>query len=746
MFSVLPEDLYFLDVYALGYKREQRRISASNSTFHDDTLRIMIALQPDVVRLSGVTAIGTRLSESGSATQQTTTIMAAELERARGQTLGDALKNVAGVTLLQTGPSIAKPVIRGLHSQRVVVVNAGVAQEGQQWGAEHAPEIDPFAPAKIEVVRGAAGVEYGVGAIGGVVRVVPRELRSTSGIAGELVLNGFSNNWQGAASGFVEGGFDTTSLLHGFGWRVQGSGRRAGDARAAEYMINNTGFQELNASVAVGYAEGRFGCEAYYSLFTTELGIFRGSHIGNINDLLRAIENGRPFVTTPFSYDIRPPKQQISHDLWSVRSFYKFESGGTLEAQYGWQFNRRSEFDAHNARVRDSADLQAALTRPAMTLDLATTSLDVKFRHAPVEAAGGTWTGTAGVHGLVQSNTRTGRVYLIPDFFSWGGGLYALENYAVGDWLFNAGVRFDTRSTHVSALDIRSVPDTVHAFASLTGALGVLWRFAGGAENQGVAAERSWSLACNLASGWRPPLVNEQYSNDVHHGTAQFEIGDPTLTVERSYSCDLTVRHDDQKGEEARIDAECSVYMNYLNGFIFLQPDAANPTVTVRGTFPTMRYRQTNALLRGVDGRIVWSADENWRLGGTLSIVRGDNLITNEPLIFMPADRARLFVRWEAASLLGLKDCTIEVASTLVRRQDRVPANADYAPPPAGYVLFDASASGVTVMLGTILRWNVSVQNALNASYRDYLSRFRYFTDDTGINVILRLAVPFGVL
>ncbi len=729
-FMNLPQRAYIIDVHLLGYAHNTQRLVIR------DSIVLIVTLKQEAVKLAGIKVDGQRTTNTGSATQQTTLISAAELDRERGQTLGDALKTVTGVTLLQTGPSIAKPVIRGLHSQRVLVLNAGVAQEGQQWGAEHAPEIDPFAPAQIEVLKGAAGVEYGMGAIGGVVRLLPRELPATNIIRGEVSLNGFTNNRQGASSAFVEGG----TPFDGLGWRLQGSLRQAGDTKTAEYVMGNTGFREANGSLNVGYKRRDYGIEAYYSHFSTELGIFRGSHIGTLNDLLRAIEYGRPFVDYTFSYDINPPKQEITHDLWSVSGFYAMGIG-RLEMQYGWQQNNRSEYDAHNFRVRDSVNLLSALARPALGLELTTNSLDLKLRHTPITIGEGTLSGTAGMSGTRQSNARTGRVYLIPGFRAYSGGIYALENYAVGDWLFNAGVRFDTRYVQIYGIEARNLPDTTQIFSSVTGALGVLWYFNGNRDGKDSASTNGcWSLAMNLTSAWRPPQVNEQFSNDVHHGTAQFEIGDPNLRRERSYAADMTLHYN-----EASIHAEFSVYCNLINDFIFLLPDVQNPTVTVRGTFPTFRYRQAKALLRGVETQIRWQMFDEFSLGGNLSLVRGDNLNTNEPLFQMPADRLRLNARWDAPFTGTLHSVYVELISTLVRRQDRAPANVDYAPPPAGYGLLDITFGGAWKLWEQPVRWNISVQNMLNNAYRDYLSRYRYFTDDAGRNIVIRISIPFGM-
>ncbi len=93
-----------------------------------------------------------------------------------GESLGESLKDITGVTVLNTGSSISKPVIHGLYGNRIVILNNGVRQEGQQWGSEHAPEIDPLIGRKLEVVKGASTVRYGPDAIAGVILVDPEAL------------------------------------------------------------------------------------------------------------------------------------------------------------------------------------------------------------------------------------------------------------------------------------------------------------------------------------------------------------------------------------------------------------------------------------------------------------------------------------------------------------------------------------------------------------------------------------------
>jgi len=702
----LPRGTVTVICRLLGYADQTQRL-----VLERDVHRV-IRLVPSDIQLSEVRVEGRVDRSSLTGSSQSVTVMTPQdVDRHRGQTIGKALESITGVTVLSTGPSIAKPVIRGLHSQRVKVLNAGVPQEGQQWGGEHAPEIDPFAPSKIEVLKGVAGVEFGSGAIGGVIKLQPREMRRSKGIGGELSLNMFSNNRQGALSMLVEGGPD---LFDGFSWRVQGSGRKAGSASAPDYVIGNSGFTEADGSAAFGYTAGDLTVESYYSHFSTTLGIYSGSHLGNLDDLNRALAAGGPLAEYAFTYDIQPPRQEIAHDLWSVRTSYAFPGMGTLEAQYGWQSNDRQEYDGH-ARSRGRANFDLTLT---------THSGDLKFVHSPI---GGLY-GTVGISGMRQGNVAQGLSFLIPNFRSYSGGLYLLESYTDQLLTLSAGGRFDVQSLEIYANPARSIDQTLHRYTSASGALGAIYQF-----------EADWSLNMNAGTGWRPPTVNELYSFGVHHGTAQFEIGDKTLVPERSYSLDLTLKHRAELSS-----AEIGLFVNRMDDFIFAFP-SPQPTLTLRGIFPTMIYRQTDVLMRGVDASADLQIVEDIRAGASVSMVIADDIVRNEPLYQMPSDRVRFWLHYHLPRHLGAEESYLELTGTAVARQTRIPPNADYTSPPAGYALFDLEYGIEFIMGPHMVRCNVTVQNIFNTAYRDYLSRFRYFIDNPGRDIVLRVHLPFGI-
>ena len=258
----VPKGRHTIEFRFIGYRTIRSEVIVSES----EPKALEVSMQPEALLGEEVTVTGDRdlAGELTGSSQSVLVLPPSALEERRGQTLGETLESLPGVSSLTTGPAISKPVVRGVHSARVLVLNAGVTQEGQQWGGDHAPEIDPFAPARIEVLKGAAGVQYGAGAIGGVIRIEPPELPVDPGVGGRFNTNLFSNNKQGAASLLLQGALHR---LPGLKWRVQGSLRRAGDARAPKHVIRNSGFDEKKLLRGTGLFDGPGGHGGLFQSF-----------------------------------------------------------------------------------------------------------------------------------------------------------------------------------------------------------------------------------------------------------------------------------------------------------------------------------------------------------------------------------------------------------------------------------------------------------------------------------------------
>jgi len=676
------------------------------------TLDVTLAVR--VVKLDRVAVKADSAAEFLRSSQAVSSMGKEEVQQRRGQTIGETIKELPGVALIQYGPSIAKPVVRGLHSQRIVTINGGVPQEGQQWGGEHAPEIDAFAANRLEVIRGPSSILYGSSALGGVVKVIPRPLPKGDSVAGELTTNLFANNRQAAVSALLEGGNLPVPRLGNLGWRAQFSARRAGDAKTPNYYLPNTGFKEVDYNAAVGLMRSWGASEITFSHFGTDLGLYVGAHVGNLDDLNRAMQF--PLTTSSFALDIARPDQKVSHDLLAWHTQVGLRKAGQLELSYGFQNNLRREFDNHGFAVG---------ARPAFALQLYTHTLDVLYRHPTI----GRWSGTVGVSGMRQGNLSPGRSFLIPQYRLYNGGVFGLETLTLPRVTLSAGARFDSRWQHAYQYGKPVVvsPDDRRTNAGLSGSLGA-----------SLKLSESWSLSGTAARAWRPPNVNELFSQGVHHGTAQYEIGDTSLVPERSLNTDLTLRH-----SSAKTRLELSAYQNQINDYIFLRP--REPVSTVRGAYPAYNYAHADARLRGMEATAQFQPTPWLSLYANGNVVRGIDRLTGQPLYDMPADRATASIRLLRQMTAHLTGAYVEVGTTLVRHQDQVPPATIYKLPTAGYALLNFELGASTAKVGAMrIQPSLAIRNLLDAQYRDYLSRYRLFVDEPGRDVVLRLTVPFG--
>ncbi|WP_310588440.1 TonB-dependent receptor [Larkinella terrae] len=702
----LCQGQYTLISRILGY----REIAQSVTLVHTSEQNVL--LTEDDIHLKDVDVTAQRTAALSS--QMVSQLEGKSLDQTRGQSLGDALRNITGVTTLQTGSSIAKPVIHGMHSNRVLILNNGIRQEGQQWGSEHAPEIDPFVANRISVIKGAAGVRFGSDAIGGVILVEPAPLPTTKTVHGELNLVGFTNGRQGVASLQTEGGFGK-----GFGWRVQGTIKRGGNIRTPGYFLDNTGISEQNFSGSLGYRATRFRSELYYSRFKSRIGIFSGSHIGSLTDLQAVLENGEPFIKSGFSYVIGRPYQQISHDLLKWKTDWKPASGGDLSLTLARQFDDRMEYDLH----RPKNDSLAALNRPELRFRLTTYTGDLVFEHKPVASK---LTGSLGISGFYQYNIMNGRP-LIPNFRTYNAGIFWIEKLKQNRWEYEAGLRYDYRHMQVFRYENKVLQKPLYVFQNFSGTVGATY-----------TVSEQWSMRFNAGTSWRAPNVSELFSDGVHHGAAAYELGDSNLRPEVAYNLNLSTNYSGK-----RVQAEIGFFYNTIQDYIYLKPQA-EPILTIRGAFPSFKYTQTDALYAGLDVGI--EASLFAKLSGTskLSLLYVQDTKLNQPIVMTPPNRWENGLRYDFGKVGKWRDAYAGIGNLWVARQNRVPANSDFLPPPPAYSLWNLTAGfALPVSKNHQVDVGLTVNNLFNTVYRDYLNRFRYYADDPGRTISVRLKWKF---
>ena len=674
------------------------------------------------------------------------TINKDELERFSSGSVGDALKSLSGVSALNTGSTVVKPLIHGLHSSRVAIINNGVRMEDQEWGAEHAPNIDINSVSNLSVIKGAGALQYSGDAVGGVIIAETSKVPVKDSLYGKSLMTSTTNG-----RGFSLNSKLTKSYKNGWYTTLQGTLKRFGDFEAPDYVLSNTGMDERNGSIKVGFNRFDYGFEGYYSHFKNEIGILSASHLGGAKDQVRAISSDKPLIIKDFTYAIKAPRQDVTHHLATVKGFKRFENFGKLNFQYDFQRNNRLEFDIRRGDDKD---------KPASDLELVTHTIlvDIESRLSDqILLKSGLMTKYQ--HNF--ANPSTGVRRLIPDYEMYDSGLYFIIDYQLNDHLLlEAGGRYDyshmdvfkfyktsfwdSRNYNqrfseivVEDLGTQILTNPQPKFNNGSGTLGATYTFG-----------EDYKLFFNYSVASRAPNPSELFSEGLHHSASRIEQGDLSFKSEIAHKVALTLQSDSDQ-----FSFNINPYINTISDFIVNEPTEIRQTL--RGNFQVWEYRQTNAQLLGVDVDASYTFAENYRINSQFSLVKGYDRTLNTPLIGMPPVNISNEIVYQNSSFNSIR---LALQSSYNFKQNNYPntnfevyipetetlQEVDVSSTPEAYHLLDFSSSiDINLNQASKLTVGLRITNVLDTSYRNYLNRLRYYADDLGRNFLLNLKINY---
>jgi len=674
------------------------------------------------------------------------TINKDELERFSSGSVGDALKSLSGVSALNSGSTVVKPLIHGLHSSRVAIINNGVRMEDQEWGAEHAPNIDINSVSNLSVIKGAGALQYSGDAVGGVIIAETSKVPVKDSLYGKSLMTTTTNG-----RGFSLSSKLTKSYKNGWYTTLQGTLKRFGDFEAPGYVLSNTGMDERNGSIKVGFNRFDYGFEGYYSHFKNEIGILSASHLGGAKDQVRAISSDKPLIIKDFTYAIKAPSQDVTHHLATVKGFKRFENFGKLNFQYDFQRNNRLEFDIRRGDDKD---------KPASDLELVTHTIlvDIESRLSDqILLKSGLMTKYQ--HNF--ANPSTGVRRLIPDYEMYDSGLYFIIDYQLNDHLLlEAGGRYDyshmdvfkfyktsfwdSRNYNqrfseivVEDLGTQILTNPQPKFNNGSGTLGASYTFG-----------EDYKVFFNYSVASRAPNPSELFSEGLHHSASRIEQGDLSFKSEIAHKVALTLQSDSDQ-----FSFNINPYINTISDFIVNEPTEIRQTL--RGNFQVWEYRQTNAQLLGVDVDASYTFAENYRINSQFSLVKGYDRTLNTPLIGMPPVNISNEIVYQNSSFNSIR---LALQSSYNFKQNNYPntnfevyipetetlQEVDVSSTPEAYHLLDFSSSiDINLNQASKLTVGLRITNVLDTSYRNYLNRLRYYADDLGRNFLLNLKINY---
>ena len=609
-------------------------------------------------------------------------IRPADLAARAGGNIINAIATEPGISEITTGGGISKPVIRGMGYNRVVVVNDGIRQEGQQWGDEHGIEIDGAGIHSVEILKGPASLMYGSDALAGILIFHPEPVRAPGEFGGSLSseyqtnsgLLAYSLSADGNSKGWLWGGRFSDKYAHAYRNALNGP-------------VANSGYRERAASGMLGRNGSRGYSRLRFSYFHLTPGMIEGE--GDI-----------------FGYTPALPFQQVRH--YKVVSDNTLHIGsGSLKLILGWQQNRRQEFE-------ESAD------EPGLDFKLNTLNYDLRYQ----SSSGNGWKTAFGLAGMGQKSENLGEEYLIPAYRLFDAGLFATATKSLGEWTLSGGARADVRWLQSEALPGR-FEEFGRRFPGVSASLGAV-RTLG----------EHFTFRANAARGFRAPNLSELGSNGEHEGTFRYELGNKDLKPEYSLQGDLGFDFSSKY-----VSIQSALFASRIDNYIFA---ARNGAVSDEG-LPVYAFKSGLAHLAGGEIGMDVHPVHQLHVSSAFSCVYarekgGDDL----PLI--PAPRLFSEIKYEfshGGSLLNNAFLALNLDWNMAQNHFYAAGGTETATP--AYLLLGASAGTDVVIKGkTRLSLYIISSNLTNQTYMPHLSRLKYIgIANMGRNVTVKMIVPF---
>ncbi|MBU1816353.1 MAG: TonB-dependent receptor [Gammaproteobacteria bacterium] len=601
-----------------------------------------------------VSASGLQLG-ANDMTTPVTVLEGDELVRRREATLGETLNSEPGITSSHFGAGASRPIIRGMDGPRVKVLSDGAElHDASTISPDHAVVSEPLLATQIEVLRGPSALLYGNGAVGGVVNVLDGKVPTAvppKGVEGSAELRANTGAREAAGAFSLTGGTGNLAV------HVEGVARDAGDYRvgkgwAPEGEPTRKVLGSFNrtdtGSVGLSWVGDRGYLGAAYTRQTAKYGLpghnhsFEGCHT-----------HGNSLHCGSHDHDEGEDDHDHDHDhehgdvpVVDLRS-ERFDIRGELR-------NPFAGFSALRLRAGVTDYVHDEVEDGAISTTFQNQAYDtrVELQHNPIA-------GFKGVIGLQTSQrkfTADGEEAYVEPTITRKLGIFALEEYRLGDWRFEAALRHDRQTAEAQTSGIERSHNGTSA------SLGAVWKFTPG-----------YQVGTSFTRASRAPTAEELYAQGLHMATSTYERGNANLKSEISQNIDVSL-----KKTAGDTTFGVSVFRNRINNYIY------GRTLDEVDGLQLLQYSQADATFTGIEGQVRQRINRN--LGVTLfgDTVRARLADGGGLLPRIPATRAgiRMDANWQAWE--G------QVEWVQVARQNRV---ADFETATPGYGMLNLGVS-----------------------------------------------------
>ena len=611
------------------------------------------------------------------------------------QYISKSISRLPGVSIITTGPNIAKPSVRGLSFNRVLVYNQGVRLENQQWGEEHGIGISSSGAESVEVVKGPLYVLYGSDAMGGVIYVEPENYSSTDGFSVDYTgiynsnYNGFNNN------------LGLSGKSGKFSYLLRADLVDNDNFSTPDHEIENTWFEQNEIKAGVSYESEKFTSDLRYSRTDSDIGIphmDEGHDDHGHDDHDDHDEEGHDDHD---DHDEEGHYQELKHTTLTWKNTFDLGNNHILDVTLGQQFNERKEFGGHGEEGHDDHEEEGhdddhddhddhdgheghEEGEAELDMELLTNTLDIKLVMPQTED----FNLIIGSNILSQENKNFGHEILVPDSEMNDFGLFGLAEFTMDNSSqLLAGVRYDSRSISSGTIS--------NDFSNFNGSIGLKKDFSNS------------TLRFNISSGFRAPNLIELFADGVHHGSFQYKKGNSNLVAEKSIQTDLSLQINNQNSL-----VSFDLFFNEISDYIYLAPSNG-----FEDGFRVYDYLQQDATLYGGEIHLNKETGISWLSYYTslefiyAETTDGEALPFISPLTFN-----------QVFNLDFSDNYSLEIDFLAKAKQGRV---STFEETTDGYTLLNLSGVWETQFLDNELDIFWSVNNVFDKEYYDHLSRLK---------------------
>ncbi len=690
----VPAGDHTLQVQHIGYETTFKRVRVTDQ----DTTYIQIDVQPSVFRSAGVEIVGEYIQEDEITTYVERVISGRNLRLQLGRTIAETLEDEPGMAQRSMGPAPARPVLRGLGGERLLILeDGGRTGDLSATSSDHALAIEPMTAEHIELIRGPSALVHGSNTMGGVINVIrgqipndhPDHFHWSGSFQGETVNYGTSGGVR--AFGPLNERFPMSERI---AFRFDLSGRNSFDISTPGKKLMNTGLTTLNTSLGLSYIDdwGMVGFSG--NLLDTKYGVPGGEGIADAHPNGVDIEMFRRYVEGRMRYNFSDSWARRFDVTWNYAYYYHKElekpSDPTVPQPVGAEFGVLT----NNAKIHLHHNGIAFFEK-----------------------------GLVGVWGEHRNYASGGRTFT-PETIELSAAAYSFQERDFGPFNLQLALRYDVRSLSPEEKVSVILEDDIVSrdFTGFSGSVMGTW-YIGSGIKMGTTAMRSH----------RSPNIEELYSEGPHLANFSYEVGNPGLTRESGWGNELFFRI-----SRYRYRLNFAIYRNQMNNFIFAQ-ETGEPSI-VDDRINTFRYTENRVLMAGAELSYELQFHRRWTTGGSVSHVRGDFIGEDEAFPFlvlenrndavpmMPPLSSRIYLEYGRSAL------KIGGATRLASRQNRTD---QFEEPTDGYAVFDLYSQYHLTHGGTLHTFSFSVENIVDTEYRNHLSRIKSVMPEPGRNVKL---------